>query len=122
MVPTVFGANKMSLSQISNKAKNLYALCNKGTISPDLIKGASFTISNLGAIGIESFTPILNPPQTGILGVCATVERQKCGVTYPAMGLSLTFDHRALDGADAARFLKDLVYCLENFGVFAALV
>ena len=122
LVPTIFGASNMSLSQISAEAKSLYAMCAQGTISPDLIQGASFTISNLGAMGIESFTPILNPPQTGLLGVCSTIERTKSGVAYPAMGLSLTFDHRALDGADAARFLQDLVRCLENFSVYAALV
>jgi pyruvate dehydrogenase E2 component (dihydrolipoamide acetyltransferase) len=61
------------------------------------------------------FTPILNPPQTGILGVCSIIESTKNGKHYPAMGLSLTFDHRALDGADAARFLKDLVSYLEDF-------
>jgi pyruvate dehydrogenase E2 component (dihydrolipoamide acetyltransferase) len=58
---------------------------------------------------------VLNPPQTGILGVCSIIERTKNGKTYPAMGLSLTFDHRALDGADAAKFLKDLVEYLESF-------
>ena len=70
-------------------------------------------------MGIESFTPIVNPPQTGILGVDCVTKRIKEvngeDVTYPAMGLSLTVDHRAIDGADAARFLKDLVVALENF-------
>jgi pyruvate dehydrogenase E2 component (dihydrolipoamide acetyltransferase) len=72
-------------------------------------------------MGIESFAPILNPPQTGILGVCAIVERWRDGKTYPAMGLSLTFDHRALDGANAARFLRELANRLENFSLYAAL-
>ena len=75
-------------------------------------------------MGIESFTPVINPPQTGILGVCATTMRVKEvngeEVTYPAMGLSLTFDHRALDGAPAARFLKDLCANLENFSLLMA--
>ena len=70
-------------------------------------------------MGIESFTPIINPPQTAILGVDCITKRLKEvdgeDVVYPAMGLSLTFDHRVLDGADAARFLKDLVVALENF-------
>ena len=122
LVPTVFNTCGMSLSQISAQAKSIYAMCAAGTVSPDLLQGASFTISNLGSMGIEMFTPILNPPQTGLLGVCSIIERTKNGATYPAMGLSLTFDHRAADGADAARFLQDLVKCLENFSVFAALV
>ncbi|MCL2699708.1 MAG: 2-oxo acid dehydrogenase subunit E2, partial [Defluviitaleaceae bacterium] len=121
LVPTLFGASRMTLAEISAAAKNVYSLCADGKISPDLLQGASFTISNLGALGIESFTPVLNPPQTGILGVCSIIERLKNGTVYPAMGLSLTFDHRALDGADAARFLKELVTYLENFNVFAVM-
>ena len=95
-----------------------------GTISPDFLKGASFTVTNLGSLGVESFTPVINPPQTGILGVCAITNRVKevNGElrTYPAMGLSLTFDHRALDGAPAAKFLKDLCTALENFDLLLA--
>ncbi|WAM35626.1 dihydrolipoamide acetyltransferase family protein [Caldicellulosiruptor acetigenus] len=125
MVPTIFNCNQKSLSQISKKAKELISLCKKGTISPDLLKGATFTVTNLESFGIESFTPVLNPPQTGILGVNTIVQRPKEEdghiKFYPAMGLSLTFDHRALDGADAARFLKDLKELLENFDLFLAL-
>jgi len=125
MVPTIFNCNQKTLSQISKEAKELIGLCRKGTISPDLLKGATFTITNLGSFGIESFTPVLNPPQTGILGVNTIVQRSKEEngqiKFYPAMGLSLTFDHRALDGADAARFLKDLKELLENFDLLLAL-
>ena len=85
----------------------------------DLLRGASITVTNLGSLGIESFTPVINPPQTAILGVCNITRRVKEedgeDITYPAMGLSLTFDHRALDGAPAAKFLKELVFALENF-------
>ncbi|MCL2163176.1 MAG: 2-oxo acid dehydrogenase subunit E2 [Oscillospiraceae bacterium] len=119
LVPTIFRANTMSLSGISSRAKELYSMCAQGAISPDLIQGASFTISNMGTLGIESFTPVLNPPQTGILGVCSIIERIRGGTPYPAMGLSLTFDHRAMDGADAARFLKELITLLENFSLLA---
>ena len=117
MVPTLFNANKLSLTEISKASKGLVEQCQQGTISPDGLKGGSFTVTNLGTLDIESFTPVLNPPQTGILGVCNIVERTKNGSTYPAMGLSLTFDHRALDGAPAAKFLKDLKNNLENFSV-----
>ena len=115
LVPTLFNANHMSLSELSAQAKVLFEKCKQGSIEPDLLKGASFTISNLGGLGVEMFTPILNPPQTGILGVCNTIERTKNGVPYPALGLSITYDHQAMDGADSARFLKDLVEYLENF-------
>ena len=119
MVPTVFAAEKLSLNELSRAAKAVIKDAQSGTINPDLLRGASFTITNLGSLGIESFTPVINPPQTGILGVNAIVRRVKEedgeDVTYPAMGLSLTFDHRALDGAPAAKFLKELVFALENF-------
>ncbi|MCL2221820.1 MAG: 2-oxo acid dehydrogenase subunit E2 [Oscillospiraceae bacterium] len=115
LVPTLFTANGHTLSELSLYMKQRIDECKNGSIAPDLLKGATFTISNLGAMGVEMFTPVLNPPQVGILGVCSIVERCKNGKFYPAMGLSLTYDHRALDGADAARFQKDLVDFLENF-------
>ncbi|MDR2571461.1 MAG: 2-oxo acid dehydrogenase subunit E2 [Oscillospiraceae bacterium] len=115
LVPTVFNANSMSLTELSAHTKDLFDKCKQGSASPDLLKGASFTISNLGGLGVEMFTPILNPPQCGILGVCCVIERTKDGKPYPAMGLSLTYDHRAVDGADAARFSMALAEYLENF-------
>ena len=118
MVPTVFGADKMSLNELAKSAKSVISDAQSGKINPDLLKGATFTVSNLGSMGIESFTPIVNPPQTAILGVDCITKRIKEvngeDVTYPAMGLSLTVDHRAIDGADAARFLKDIGQALEN--------
>jgi len=121
LVPTLFNANKLSLTELSTSAKALFEQCRQGKAGPETLRGGTFTISNLGGMGIEMFTPILNPPQTGILGVCCAIERTKEGKTYPAMGLSLTFDHRAMDGADAARFLKDLVAYLEEFSVMLAI-
>ncbi len=119
MVPTVFNANKMSLKEISAESKRVTGMCRDGACSPDLLKGASFTITNLGSLGIESFTPVINPPQTAILGVCGTETKIRAKgdeiKTYQAMGLSLTFDHRAVDGAPAAKFLKELCEALENF-------
>ena len=119
MVPTVFGAEKLSLNELSKAAKTVITEAQNGTINPDKLKGGSFTVTNLGALGIESFTPVINPPQTGILGVCTITRKIKEvdgeDITYPSMGLSLTFDHRALDGAPAAKFLKELCFALENF-------
>ena len=119
MVPTVFAAEKLSLNELAKQSKSVIKAAQGGTINPDLLKGASITVTNLGSLGIESFTPVINPPQTCILGVCNITRRVKEengeDVTYPAMGLSLTFDHRALDGAPAAKFLKELAFALENF-------
>ena len=119
MVPTLFNADRLSLTEISVQAKALSADCQKGTISPDALKDGTITVTNLGSLGIESFTPVINPPQTAILGVngLTTAVRNVNGqaVPYPSMSLSLTCDHRAIDGAPAARFLKDLRLALENF-------
>ena len=121
MVPTLFGADTLSLNELSIRAKQLAEECKSGSINPDLLRNGSFTVTNLGTLDIESFTPVLNPPQTGILGVNNIVQRAR-EVNgeyefYPAMGLSLTFDHRAIDGAPAARFLKELKTNLESFSV-----
>ena len=126
MVPTIFAADTMSLLEISKAVKELAAECRDGAISPDKLSGGSFTVSNLGNMGVESFTPVINPPQTGILGVCGTTDRVRKGangeiVIYPAMGLSLTYDHRAVDGTPAAKFQKELGNNLENFTALLAL-
>lgn len=119
MVPVIFGADSRSLLEISNATKQLAGEARGGKINPDLLSGGSFTVSNLGSYGIESFTPIINHPQTGILGVNTIAERVRTAngtiTTYPAMSLSLTYDHRALDGAPASRFLQVLCKNLENF-------
>jgi pyruvate dehydrogenase E2 component (dihydrolipoamide acetyltransferase) len=119
MVPTIVNADLLDLAGIAREARAVADACQKGTVVPDQLKGGTFTITNLGTLGIESFTPVINPPQTCILGVNTLVTRVKDvdgrAVPYQAMTLSLTFDHRALDGAPAARFLKDLKAALENF-------
>lgn len=124
MVPTIFGADKMSLKELSDTAKKLAKECQSGTINPDYLKGGSFTVSNLGSLGIEHFTPVINPPQTGILGVNTITTRVKEVngelKPYPCMRLSLTYDHRALDGSPASRFLRDLCANLENFTLLLA--
>ena len=124
MVPTIFRADTKSLLEISRELKELAAMCRSGSISPDLLTGGTFTVSNLGAYGVESFTPVINPPQTGLLGVCTVVERPRTGPNgielYPAMGLSLTYDHRVLDGGPASRFVQELCRKLENFTALLA--
>jgi pyruvate dehydrogenase E2 component (dihydrolipoamide acetyltransferase) len=121
MVPVIFYANRKSLSEIAVEAKELAKQAQAGTINPDLLQGGTFTVSNLGALGVEMFTPVLNPPQTGILGVCNIINRLKEAggeyKPYPAMGLSITYDHRAIDGAPEARFAQELISNLENFSI-----
>lgn len=121
LVPVISGADKMSLSEISVAVHSLAAEARSGRISPDVLRGGSVTVTNLGSLGIESFTPVLNPPQTVIIGICAPVTRvREDGSAYPAVGVSLTFDHRALDGAPAARFLRDLCTAMENISLYLA--
>ncbi len=123
MVPTLFNADTKGLAQIAAESKELAKAAQSGSIDPGLLQGASFTISNLGNFGVEHFTPVINPPQTGILGVDCIIERPRTGKNgielYPAMGLSLTYDHRAVDGAPASRFLMDMRSALEDLnGLF----
>ncbi len=124
LVPSLYDADTRSLLGISNASKELITAAQSGSINPDLLTEGTFTVTNLGSYGIESFTPIINPPQVAILGVDGTIERVRTVngqiTTYQAMGLSLTYDHRAVDGAPASRFLKDLVIALENIGVLLA--
>lgn len=124
LVPTIFGADRLSLAELSVRAKKLAKEAQSGAISPDDLTGGTITVSNLGTLGVELFTPIINPPQTCIIGVCniQTKVRLEEGqpVFYPAMGLSLTYDHRAVDGAPASRFMQELCRGLENFTALMA--
>jgi pyruvate dehydrogenase E2 component (dihydrolipoamide acetyltransferase) len=125
MVPVIFNADRKSLLQLSREVKELAVAARAGSINPDLLHGGTFTVSNLGATGVKIFTPILNPPQTGILGVCGITRhiRENNGIpeSYPAIGLSLTYDHRAIDGAPASRFMRDLCKNLEEFPILLAI-
>lgn len=122
MVPTVQHANHLTIEGLSAKMKEVAGSCQKGNIDPELLQGATFTMTNLGGFGIEMFTPVLNPPQAGILGVNTITQHpaQLEGGIFgfiPKIGLSLTFDHRALDGAPAARFLQDVKNEIEGIEV-----
>ena len=113
MVPVIRDAGSLPLREFSEQSKALAKSCVDGSPNPDLLSGSTFTVTNLGAFGIESFTPILNEPETGILGVDAIVPRaflNEDGTVGVEMriGFSLTVDHRVVDGADAARYLRDL--------------
>lgn len=119
LVPVIQDASDLSIEQISAEVKKLAGACREGTISPDNLSGGSFTLTNLGMLGVETFTPVLNAPEVAILGVGGIVlkpKRTENGeVEYvDTLPLSLTIDHQAVDGAPAARFLQTLVDRLEN--------
>jgi len=121
VVPVVRNAHKLTLSELALAMQELAAAATGGSISADDLSGATFTVSNLGGLGIESFTPLLNPPQVAILGVDAiqvkAVRRGglRNGIEFiDSIGLSLTCDHQAIDGAPGARFLKVLKEKIEN--------
>lgn len=121
MVPAIKNADDLSLEGLSGQLQSIAGQCRKGNVSPELLspEAATFTISNLGNYGVEMFTPVINIPQTAILGVCTIVPRPKDlgdGVYgfVPMMGLSLTYDHQALDGGEATLFLREIKEQIEN--------
>jgi pyruvate dehydrogenase E2 component (dihydrolipoamide acetyltransferase) len=124
MVPTVKNAGEMDLGKLSAELKAVAGACKKGNINPELLQSnsASFTISNLGNYGVEMFTPVINLPQAGILGVCTIINRpadlgNNIFGFVPYIGLSLTYDHRAIDGGPATSFLREIKQQIENFRV-----
>jgi len=113
LVPVVRYADQLSLQSLSDEAKRLASLSVEGKAQSEDLTGGTFTVSNLGAMGIEYFTPVLNVPEVAILGVgginLRPVEEEDGDVVFvPHIGLSLTIDHQAVDGAPAARFLQAL--------------
>ena len=124
MVPAVPNADTLDIIGLSKTLKKVADDCKRGSINPDLLRpeAASFTVSNLGAYGVEIFTPIINVPQSAILGVNTIVPRPKDlgGGVYgfvPYIGLSLTYDHRSIDGGEATRFLKQIAVEIENLDI-----
>ncbi len=124
MVPALQNADDLSVTGLSFQLQQLAAQARSGSINPDLLnpEAASFTVSNLGNYGVEMFTPVINLPQTAILGVCTIIPRPmeiEEGVYgfVPMIGLSLTYDHRAIDGGEATRFLAEIKDQLEKLSV-----
>lgn len=122
MVPAIKNADDLSIQGLSSQMKGVADSCRKGSIDPDLLapEAASFTISNLGNYGVEMFTPVINLPQVAILGVNTILPRPKdlgngLYAFVPHLGLSLSYDHQALDGGEATRFLKAIATEIENF-------
>ena len=125
IVPVVRNSNALTLKGISQETKRLASACLEGNVSPDELTGGTFTVTNLGGLGIETFTPILNSPQACILGVGSVnlkpVEIEGDVQFIPHIGLSLTIDHQVVDGAPAARFLQTLSQRLAQFDLLLAL-
>ncbi len=124
MVPVIKHADSLSIEEFSKRAAALSVQCRSGAVDPDILRpeAGSFTVSNLGNYGVEMFTPVINLPQTAILGVNTIVLRPADlgdGVYgfVPYIGLSLTYDHRALDGGEATRFLKRVAEEVENIEI-----
>ena len=124
LVPVVTEADKLSPVELSVEMQKIAGLCYSGSIDPDLLSNelATFTVSNLGAYGVEMFTPVVNLPQVGILGVNTIIKRPvelEDGVMgfVPYIGLSLTYDHRAIDGGPASLFLKTVKEEIERFDI-----
>jgi pyruvate dehydrogenase E2 component (dihydrolipoamide acetyltransferase) len=122
MVPAIKNSGEMDIIKLSQELKSVAEACKKGNVDPELIlsKAATFTISNLGAYGVEMFTPVINLPQVGILGVCTIINRpadigNNIYGFVPYIGLSLTYDHRAVDGGPATLFLKEIKDQIEAF-------
>ncbi len=125
MVPVIRNAHALGLRAMASEAARLAAACREGRITPDELGGGTFTVTNLGGLGVENFTPVLNPPQVGILGVGSIVPRAMKGeggsVNFVTqIGLSLTINHQVVDGAPGARFLQTLARGIERFDLLLA--
>ena len=122
MVPVIREAEGLRVRELSSRAADLAERCREGSITPAELAGGTFTVSNLGSFGVESFTPILNPPQAAILGVGAVTWRPTGEQeVQQQIALSLTIDHRLIDGAPAARFLQTLCARIAELDVLLAL-
>ncbi|MCL2001165.1 MAG: 2-oxo acid dehydrogenase subunit E2, partial [Planctomycetes bacterium] len=109
VVPVIHNADRLTLAELSEAIRGLADKARKGTLTPYDCSGGSFTISNLGMLGLDEFTAIINPPESGILAV-GRIEPTPVAVgdrieIQPLMVLTLSYDHRVIDGAPAARFL-----------------
>ncbi len=119
IVPVIRDADKMGLEELAAKAKDLATRAKGNQLTTDEYKGSTFSVSNLGMFGIETFTPIVNQPDAGILGVCAiqnelVMDDEGSISKHQIMRLSFTFDHRLIDGAVAAKFIMDLRDLLQS--------
>ena len=119
IVPVIRDADRLGLDALADRAKDLASRAKGNKLLPDEYKGSTFSVSNLGMFGIETFTPIVNQPDAAILGVCAvqdelTLAEDGSVSKRQVMRLSFTYDHRLIDGATAAKFVMDLRDLLQS--------
>lgn len=119
IVPVIRDADQLGLDAIADKAKDLAGRAKDNKLLPDEYKGSTFSVSNLGMFGIETFTPIINQPDAAILGVCAiqdelVMDDEGNISKRQFMRLSFTYDHKLIDGATAAKFVMDLRDLLQS--------
>jgi pyruvate dehydrogenase E2 component (dihydrolipoamide acetyltransferase) len=118
LVPVLRDAQRLTLAETSAALRDLHARAHAHTLSQAELRGSTFTVSNLGMYGVDSFTAIINPPESAILAVGRIAEtpvaRNGAVVVRPIMQLTLSADHRIVDGAAAARFLGALRERLEE--------
>ncbi len=118
MVPVVKDADQKGLESLTSECKKMAVLCREGKLRPEQLAGGTFTISNLGMYAVDAFTPIINQPESAILGI-GRINEKAVGINgvielRSMMTLSLSFDHRVIDGAPAAAFLTEVKGILEN--------
>jgi pyruvate dehydrogenase E2 component (dihydrolipoamide acetyltransferase) len=118
VVPVVRDADQVTLAEISTTIRDLFERARTMRLQPEEMHGSTFTVTNLGMFDVDAFTPVLNPPEAAILGVGRVrrrpfAEGDRMEVRWTVV-LSLTFDHRIVDGAPAAQFLQRIKYILEN--------
>jgi pyruvate dehydrogenase E2 component (dihydrolipoamide acetyltransferase) len=118
LVPVVRGVDSLTLGDLAAATRDLSTRAKEGKLAPRDMEAGTFSVSNMGMLGITAFTPIINQPQVAILGVCSIEQELRLDngqvAAHSMIGLSLTFDHRVLDGAEAALFLKSMKELLEN--------
>ncbi len=119
IVPVIRDAHALTVGELRDTRRALVERALEGRLDPTATEGATFTVSNLGPLGVDHFTPVVNLPQVAILGLGALrrkvdVAEDDQVVIRRVMGASLTFDHRAIDGAAAARLLDDLARVLDE--------
>jgi pyruvate dehydrogenase E2 component (dihydrolipoamide acetyltransferase) len=125
VVPVVRDADEMTMAELSERSKQLVDKARAGSLAPDEMSGSSFTISNMGMLDVENFTAIINPGESAILAVSSTIRKPVVRddeiVARPVLKLTLSSDHRLIDGATAARFINSIKKKLEDNGLWSAL-
>jgi pyruvate dehydrogenase E2 component (dihydrolipoamide acetyltransferase) len=125
VVPVIRDANALTFAEVSERSKALIERARAGRLTPDDMSGSTFTISNMGMLDVENFTAIINPGESAILAVSSTIKkpvvRDDAIVVRPIMKMTLSSDHRLVDGAMAARFINSIKSKLEDNGLWTSM-